>query len=239
MDQEERQEVYIIPQNYGDAGGILGYRITWRFVIDLLTLGVPLILINWILPVSILIHLVIALITLFPVFAFAFIGIDGESPSQLIISIIRFRLQRCKFSYISFSAPVSEGSPFQIKRLQARIKKAEKVALTAPAKPKEPTQKVKVAPAKKKPISKRADQKAEPKPVRQVKQVTKLEPPERESMPEPKKAARTPKIKLERNRPPKVRQASPNAGLLRGAIMESLIEKFELSKDDDDQNQNT
>lgn len=236
MDQEERQEVYIIPQNYGDSGGILGYRITWRFVIDLLIFGVPLLLINWILPVSILIHLAIGLITLFPVGVFAFIGIDGESPSQLLISIIRFRLQRCKFSYISFSAPASEGGPFQIKRLQARIKKTEKVAPAAPAKPKEPKQKVKKAPVEKNTISKPSVQKAEQKPV---KQVSKPEPPKREPAPEPKKAARTAKAKPELNRPPKVRQVAPNAGLLRGAIMESLIEKFELGKDDDDKNQNT
>lgn len=241
MEQDERQEVYVIPQNFADSGGILGFRITWRTVIDLVGLGTPLLFINFILPVDLLIHLVIGIITLFPVAMVSFVGIDGEGLSQILIAIIRFRLRRRKLSYISFSAPPSEKSALPIGKLQSLQKKPKKAA--GPIPKEECPQKVKKLVRKAKPPKTAAKKetvqgtkRTGPAPRQKTRDTTTPSQPKRTPI---KPAAATPTMSEFRPCPtpaPRIDKATPskNRGLLRGAVVETLLQKFELGEDENE-----
>lgn len=239
MEQDERQEVYVIPQNFADSGGILGFNITWRTLIDLVGLGAPLTFINFILPVDLLIHLVIGIITLFPVVMLALLGIDGEGLSQILIAVIRFRLRRRKLSYISFSAPPSEKTVLPIGKLQALQKKPEKTAVPTPkekhpTKVKEPVQKTKKshATAKKEAVS--SPKRPELPPRRKAKDTATPSKPKRTPI---KPAVAMPTRPEDKPCPAPVSRvdkptSSKNRGLLRGAVVETLLQKFELGEDE-------
>lgn len=108
MDYEEKEgakQEYYIPQNYEDAGGVLGGRFTQRNGIEMAVVGVPLVWINlnFIFPyVSLETGIITFLLTVLPPVGLCALGIAGESVSQFLFAIIRFLKRRRFLSFVCF-----------------------------------------------------------------------------------------------------------------------------------------
>lgn len=108
-EEEVRPEIYYIPDNFEEAGGVLGGHFSTRNVIELCVLCGPLGIIEYNLffdgPIHIGIQtaIIIMLFTIVPLAALAAFGIGGESLSQILMAYIRFSRKRRKLSYIEFS----------------------------------------------------------------------------------------------------------------------------------------
>lgn len=109
MEDEARPEIYYIPENFEDAGGVLGGHFSTRNAIELCVLCGPLAVIEYkiffggALHIGIQTSIIIMLFTIVPLAALAAFGIGGESLSQILMAYIRFSRKRRKLSYIEFS----------------------------------------------------------------------------------------------------------------------------------------
>lgn len=109
MEDEARPEIYYIPENFEDAGGVLGGHFSTRNAIELCVLCGPLAVIEYKIFFGGAINLgpqtsiIIMLFTIVPLAALAAFGIGGESLSQILMAYIRFSRKRRKLSYIEFS----------------------------------------------------------------------------------------------------------------------------------------
>ena len=107
------QEVYYIPENYDEAGGMFSGHISQRNGIELTVLCGPLafaelkILTNI---VSLQTFIIIFLCTILPLAALCIFGIRGESLSQILFASIRFRRNKRRLSYQDFSDPSEQKS---------------------------------------------------------------------------------------------------------------------------------
>lgn len=103
-EEEVRQEVYYIPENFDDAGGVLGGHFTQRNAIELCVLCGPLAYCEFkFLPLDMKTILMVAILTVIPLAALCAFGIRGESLSQILVAYIRFIRKRRKLSYIEFT----------------------------------------------------------------------------------------------------------------------------------------
>lgn len=110
-DEEVKQEVYYIPDNFEDAGGVLGGHFTQRNAIELLVLCGPLAYLELkLLRFSIETNIIIMMLTLIPLAALCAFGINGESLSQILVAFIRYRRKRRKLSYFEFSDSTAESA---------------------------------------------------------------------------------------------------------------------------------
>ena len=107
-EEEFRPEVYHIPPNFREAGGVFGGRIEKRNAIELALLCGPLAYLEYhILPAfhfSIQTMLIIGMVSLFPLAFLCLFGINGESMTQIAVAFIRFKRRRRKLTYKGFTA---------------------------------------------------------------------------------------------------------------------------------------
>ena len=144
-DNEVRQEVYYIPANYEDAGGVLNGKLSKRNAIDAGVFCGPILFINlkFIFPnVSLQVGLIILLCSVLPLLALCALGIGGESLSQILFAYIRYRKGRRKLSYTGFTnaSSVSGKTKFNLNKLiddaaSYGFKRAFKIAKESMAKP--------------------------------------------------------------------------------------------------------
>lgn len=108
-EDEIRPEIYYIPDNFEDAGGVLGGHFSTRNAIELCVLCGPIAIIEYklffggFLHVEVQTAIIIMMVSLIPLGALAAFGIGGESLSQILMAYIRFIRKRRKLSYIEFS----------------------------------------------------------------------------------------------------------------------------------------
>lgn len=107
-DEEIRPEVYYIPENFEDTGGVLGGHLTTRNAIEMGVLCAPLAFVEYqlffnIFHTGLQLSVIVMMFTIVPVAALAAFGIGGESLSQLLIAYIRFLSKRRKLSYVEFT----------------------------------------------------------------------------------------------------------------------------------------
>lgn len=107
-DEEIRPEVYYIPENFDDAGGVLGGHFSTRNAIEMVVLCGPLGIVEYkvffeFLHVGLQFGLITMMFTIVPLAALAAFGIGGESLSQLLMAYIRFIRKRRKLSYVEFT----------------------------------------------------------------------------------------------------------------------------------------
>ena len=107
-DEEIRPEVYYIPENFEDTGGVLGGHLTTRTAVEMGVLCAPLTFVEYqlffnIFHVGLQLSIIVMMFTIVPVAALAAFGIGGESLSQLLIAYIRFSRKRRKLSYVEFT----------------------------------------------------------------------------------------------------------------------------------------
>lgn len=108
-EDEIRPEIYYIPDNFEDAGGVLGGHFSTRNAIELCVLCGPIAIIEYKLFFGGFFHveaqtaIIIMMVSLIPLGALAAFGIGGESLSQILMAYIRFTRKRRKLSYIEFS----------------------------------------------------------------------------------------------------------------------------------------
>lgn len=102
--RDEQQQIYLIPWNYDETGGVLGGKVTTRNAVELFVLCAPLALLEYkLLHFSWQTNLTIAMITLIPLAAFTLLGFGRESISQRVLALYRFKKRQRKLSYFSFS----------------------------------------------------------------------------------------------------------------------------------------
>lgn len=107
-DEEIRPEVYYIPENFDDAGGVLGGHFSTRNAIEMVALCGPLGIVEYkvffeFLHVGLQFGLITMMFTIVPLAALAAFGIGGESLSQILMAYIRFIRKRRKLSYVEFT----------------------------------------------------------------------------------------------------------------------------------------
>lgn len=106
-DEEFKPEVYHIPANFKEAGGVLGGRIEKRNAIELAVVCGPLAFLEYkIMPalhLSLQTMLIVGMITLIPLAFLCAFGIQGESLSQLLTAYFRFKRRKRMLSYRGFS----------------------------------------------------------------------------------------------------------------------------------------
>lgn len=107
-DEEIRPEVYYIPENFDDAGGVLGGHFSTRNAVEMVVLCGPLGILEYkiffgFLHVGLQVGLITMMFTIVPLAALAAFGIGGESLSQILMAYIRFVRKRRKLSYVEFT----------------------------------------------------------------------------------------------------------------------------------------
>lgn len=101
---EEAPQVYYIPANYDDSGGVLGGRIGTRNAVELAVFCGPLVFLeSKILRFSIQTNIIIALITILPVAFLCVFGVGGETISQLLLALVRYFRGRRVLHYDMFT----------------------------------------------------------------------------------------------------------------------------------------
>lgn len=103
--EEPKQEVFYIPDNYDDAGGVMGGRFSTRNAVEMAFICGPIAFLelkllhfsSWQINVS------IALVTILPLLMLCAFGIGGESLSQIFLAYIRYRKGRRTLSYLCFT----------------------------------------------------------------------------------------------------------------------------------------
>ena len=102
-DKDDEHQVYYIPWNYDEAGGVIGGKVKTRNAIEAFVLCAPIAFLEYhLLKFSIEINIIIALVTLLPLLFLCIFGLGGETISQIIMAFVRYRQGRRKLSYISF-----------------------------------------------------------------------------------------------------------------------------------------
>lgn len=100
--------MYYIPENFDDAGGVLGGHFSTRNAIEMVVLCGPLGIVEYkvffeFLHVGLQFGLITMMFTIVPLAALAVFGIGGESLSQILMAYIRFIRKRRKLSYVEFT----------------------------------------------------------------------------------------------------------------------------------------
>lgn len=111
-ENEGKTQIYYIPHNYEEAGGMLGGHLNQRNGIELIVLCGPLAYLELkFLNFSWQTNIIIALLTLVPLATITIFGIGGESLSQRLFAVIRFRRNRKRLTYRSFvtESTISSG----------------------------------------------------------------------------------------------------------------------------------
>ena len=113
-EEEYRPETYYIPNNFKDAGGVLGGKLGKRNAVELFVICGPIALIEFklLFPFisSMETKIIIGMVTLLPLALLCAFGIGGESLSQMVLSYIRFKKGRRTLHYRSFTKPEDVGS---------------------------------------------------------------------------------------------------------------------------------
>lgn len=105
-EEEVKQEIFYIPDNYEDAGGVLGGHFSQRNAIELCVLCGPLTFLEYkLLHFNVQTNIIIMMVTLIPLAAVCAFGIGGESLSQIALAFIRYVRKKRKLSYIEFTDP--------------------------------------------------------------------------------------------------------------------------------------
>lgn len=101
---EEEPQVYYIPGNYDEGGGVAGGRIKTRNFVELVVLCVPVAFLEYkFLPFSLQTNLIIFLVTIIPLAALCIFGINSESLSQILMDVFQFFTSVKHYSYTMFS----------------------------------------------------------------------------------------------------------------------------------------
>jgi len=101
---EEAPQVYYIPANYDDSGGVLGGRIGTRNAVELAVFCGPLVYLeSKLLRFSIQTNIIIALVTILPVAFLCVFGVGGETISQLLLALIRYFRSKRVLHYDMFT----------------------------------------------------------------------------------------------------------------------------------------
>jgi len=103
---ESRAEVYCIPPNFEDAGGVMGGRLSERNAIEAAILCIPftVIYLKFIFPlIRPTLGIVILIFAVAPGLFLSIFGIKGESVSQFLFAVIRFHRHKRLHSYIGFT----------------------------------------------------------------------------------------------------------------------------------------
>lgn len=91
---EEIQNIYYIPANFGESGRVLNGMFATRNAIEAgifaLVVGYPVLQLN----IQLMTKLIVLLIAVAPVAFLALIGVDGDSLSQYVIRLWKYRKQR-------------------------------------------------------------------------------------------------------------------------------------------------
>lgn len=105
---EEPLQVYYIPGNYDESGGVLGGRLGTRNAVELCLICGPIAFLEYkVLHFSIQTNLIIAIVTLLPLAALCIFGIGGETISQILFALLRYFRKRRLLHYDKFT-PVEE-----------------------------------------------------------------------------------------------------------------------------------
>lgn len=125
-EEENKREVFYIPQNYEDAGGIMGGHFKQRNIIETCVVCLPILIAeyNFIdLPLST--KIVIILVTVLPLACLFALGIKGESVTQIVLAFFRYLRNRRRLSFVGF---VDKGQrsfmpdPWALETLKESIK---------------------------------------------------------------------------------------------------------------------
>ena len=103
-EEKDTHQVYYIPWNYDEAGGVFGGKIKTRNAIECFVLCAPLAFLEYkLLHFSIEINIIVAMVTILPLMFLSLFGIGGETLSQILFSFVHFRRRRRILSYTAFS----------------------------------------------------------------------------------------------------------------------------------------
>ena len=121
--EEERPQVYYIPGNYEDAGGVLGGKLQTRNAVELCVFCGPIAYLEYkFLHFVEQTNIIIACVTLIPLAALCIFGIGGESLSQILVAFIRYARKKRVLHYDSFTTPNKEDfTAFSIDKLLDNI----------------------------------------------------------------------------------------------------------------------
>ena len=113
-EEEFRPEVYHIPPNFKEAGGVLGGRVGKRNAIELALIGGPIAFLEFkIMPAlhwSLQTEIIVAMVTLIPLAYICAFGFQGETLTQILFAYFRFVKKKRVLSYNSFSMGTSGTS---------------------------------------------------------------------------------------------------------------------------------
>ena len=108
---EEEAQIYYIPGNYDEGGGVLGGRIKTRNCAELVVLCGPLAYLEYkFLHFTLQTNIIIFACTLIPLAALCIFGIADESLSQILMAFIRFFTSIRLFSYTHFTSEAKDES---------------------------------------------------------------------------------------------------------------------------------
>lgn len=139
-EEEAKQEVYYIPDNYDDAGGVLGGRFSTRNAIEMAVICGPVAFLElkFLRFPSWQVNVCIGLITTLPLLILCAFGIGGESLSQIFAAYYRYRKGRRTLSYLCFTDAESDEEivlEAESPRTNKKKTKAEKKEKTHEKKP--------------------------------------------------------------------------------------------------------
>lgn len=98
--EERDNQVYVIPQNYNEAGGTLGGILTWRNAIEtVIVVGIVFLLEFKFLPMNPKIRFSIMFFTLLPLTVINAVGIFGDPVSVFLLNAIDFMKRRRALTY--------------------------------------------------------------------------------------------------------------------------------------------
>ncbi len=128
---EERNNTYIIPGNFEDAGGVFGFSIRYRNAIEAVILGYLLFKIGGVIfatfPFEVRIVLFVAIVM--PVVVFCIIGIKGDSLTQYISNVVLFHKKKRVLVYKllntddTYTIPPEMQEPNKKKNILSKIKR--------------------------------------------------------------------------------------------------------------------
>lgn len=234
-EHEAKLEVYYIPQNYEDAGGVLGGRVSTRNFIELVIVCGPIAFLEYkLLHFGWQTNICIALVTICPLAFLCFMGIGGESLSQILFAAIQYMRKRRKLTYRKFDTSKTSPAKFTLGTFvdsvsSVGLKKTVEVINAEKAKRKEEAA---AAPKSKK------DKGSKHKSA--IPHETPASPNHAPSRRETSNSRQNAAFHLEKQheprhqKTPREAQNSSQNKVLNSALKEMLIRKLELGDDEDD-----
>lgn len=121
--EEVQPEVYYIPGNYEEAGGLFGGKMQTRNFVELCAICGPIAFLEYkLLHFTLQTNIIIFCVTLIPLAALCVFGIGGESLSQIFIAFLRFHRNRRQLHYDTFTVRTESGKrAFNIDKFLARV----------------------------------------------------------------------------------------------------------------------